>query len=117
MERVIQITITSDRRDALETIARNLLEKRLASCVQILGPMKSLYRWKGKIEETEEWLGIIKTRKILYQKAEEELRRLHHYEVPEIMAFEADAILPDYSQWVTDETLTTPWEASHETEG
>jgi periplasmic divalent cation tolerance protein len=106
MEEIIQITTTSDRRDALETIARHLLENRLASCVQILGPMKSLYRWKGKIEEAEEWLGVIKTRKALYRKVEEELRRFHHYDVPEIVAFEVETALPDYSRWVVEETLS-----------
>ena len=105
MQGIIHITTTSDRRDALETIARHLLEKRLASCVQILGPMKSLYWWKGKIEETEEWLGIIKTRKALYRRVEGELRQLHHYEVPEIVAFEAENVLPDYGRWVAEETL------------
>ncbi len=104
MKGIIHITTTSDNKESLEKIARGLLEDRLASCVQILGPMKSLYWWKEKITESDEWLGIIKTRKDLYKRVEERIKEQHHYELPEIIAFEADNGLPAYGNWVLAET-------------
>jgi periplasmic divalent cation tolerance protein len=104
---IIQISTTSDNKEFLEEIARSLLQQKLASCVQIVGPIRSLYRWKGHIVEADEWLGIIKTRKTLYKKVEGEIRARHHYELPEIIAFEADLCLPAYGRWVIDETAET----------
>jgi periplasmic divalent cation tolerance protein len=66
--------------------------------------MKSLYWWKGRVTESDEWLAIIKTRKELYPRVEEKIRQEHHYELPEIIAFEADDGLPAYGRWVMDET-------------
>jgi periplasmic divalent cation tolerance protein len=83
---------------------KTFVDKRLASCAQILGPMKSIYWWKGKMEETEEWLCILKTRKSLYPAVEEELRRLHPYELPEIIGMPIDHCLRGYAKWVVDET-------------
>lgn len=104
MKGIIHITTTSDNREFLEKIARTLLQRKLASCMQIVGPIRSLYRWKGRIVEADEWLGIIKTRKGLYKKVEDEIKSRHHYELPEIIAFEADMGLPAYGKWVIDET-------------
>ena len=106
MEEVIQITTTADRRETIEAIARSLVEKRLASCAQILGPITSIYRWKGKVEETTEWLCLIKTRKTLYMEAEAEIRRLHPYELPEITAAGIPQGLSRYMEWVLDETAS-----------
>jgi len=104
MEPIITITTTSDDREALEKIGRHLLTKRLIACVQIVGPIKSLYWWKGAVEETSEWLAIMKSRKSLYVQVEAEVRSLHSYEVPEITAVELSNVLPDYDKWVRTET-------------
>ncbi len=104
MEELIQITTTADRKEAVELIGRTLVEKRLASCAQIVGPMKSIYRWKGKVEETQEWLCVIKSRRSLYGEIEAEIGRLHAYEVPEIVAVTIETGLPAYLKWVLDET-------------
>jgi len=105
MEPIITITTTSDDREALEKIGRHLLAKRLIACIQIVGPIKSLYWWKGAMEEVGEWLGIMKSRKSLYAEVEAEIRSLHAYEVPEITAVELSDVLPDYDRWVRTETL------------
>jgi periplasmic divalent cation tolerance protein len=104
MEEAVQITTTADNRETIEKIGRSLVEKRLASCAQVLGPIKSIYRWKGKIEETEEWLCLIKSRKSLSKDVEAEILRLHPYELPEITVTIIDGGLAGYIQWVVDET-------------
>lgn len=104
MEPIITITTTTDNREALEKIGRHLVASRLVACIQIIGPVKSIYWWKDKVEETEEWLGIMKTRKSLYARVEAEIRTLHAYELPEIVAFEASDMLLPYREWVRNET-------------
>ena len=105
MKGIIQIITTMNSKETIERIGRQLLEKRLVSCVQIMGPIKSIYRWKGRIEEKEEWLCVIKSRKSFYKVIEREIKRLHTYEVPEIIAIEIDNVLPEYSRWVMEETI------------
>lgn len=104
MEEILHITTTADKKETVETIGRSLVERRLASCAQIMGPIKSIYRWKGNVKETEEWVCVIKSRKSLYEKIEEEIRRLHPYELPEILAVGIENALPAYVKWVLDET-------------
>ena len=106
MEPIIMVTTTTDGREALESIGRHLLAKRLIACIQIVGPIRSLYWWKGDIEEADEWLGVMKSRKSLYPQLEAEIRSLHPYEVPEIAAVELGAALPAYDNWVRAETGT-----------
>jgi periplasmic divalent cation tolerance protein len=105
MESIITITTTTDNREALEKIGRHLLAGRLIACVQIIGPIRSIYWWKEKIEETEEWLGEMKTRKSLFSRVEAEIRTLHAYEVPEITAVETAYISHAYAEWVMKETI------------
>jgi periplasmic divalent cation tolerance protein len=76
MEQIVTITTTTDSREALEKMGRHLLTKRLIACIQIIGPIKSLYWWKGNMEEADEWLGIMKSRKSLYTRIEAEIRSL-----------------------------------------
>ncbi len=104
MESILTITTTTDDREALEKIGRHLLEKRLIACIQIVGPIRSLYWWKGIMEETSEWLGIMKSRKSLYKQVEEQIRNLHTYEVPEIVAVEVSTMLASYCDWVLEDT-------------
>ena len=104
MEPIITITTTTDKKEALEEMGRLLLKQRLIACIQVVGPIKSLYWWKGDIEEADEWLGLMKSRKSLYARIEAEIRRLHSYEVPEIVAVELSDVLPAYGDWVRTET-------------
>jgi len=104
MTGIINITTTGDNRDIIEDIGKKLVEMRLAACAQIAGPIKSIYRWKGKMEEAEEWYCILKSTENLYKKAEEAILKLHPYELPEITAVRIEDALPEYVQWVMDET-------------
>lgn len=101
---VIQIITTGDSKDLMERIGRCLVEKRLASCAQIGGPIKSIYRWKENIEEAEEWTCTLKSTQALYREIEAEIKSLHTYKTPEIIAFAIDQTLPEYRNWVTQET-------------
>ena len=104
MNDIIQIITTIDSKEAAEKIGRQLVVKRLASCAQIVGPIKSIYWWKGQVKEAEEWQCIMKSRKGLYKKIEEGIKNLHPYELPEIIAIEIDHALTGYAGWVLDET-------------
>jgi periplasmic divalent cation tolerance protein len=104
MKEVIQVSTTTEKREDAIRIARDLVEKRLAACVQVIGPVRSMYWWKGQIEETDEWLCLMKTRTDLYRKLEKTLRAIHPYEVPEITAQPIVAGSRSYLQWINEET-------------
>lgn len=98
------ITTVSKKTDA-EKIAKYLIDKRLGACAQIAGPLKSIYRWKGKIETAKEFVCVIKTRKSLYKKVEKQIKKLHPYEVPEIIAIPITESSKDYLEWLSDNTI------------
>jgi periplasmic divalent cation tolerance protein len=104
MEDVVIITTTAVERRVLEEIAEDLLADRLVACVQILGPLRSLYWWKGRVEEADEWMAVMKTRESLYTTVEEAITRLHPYEVPQIVAVKPAGLAPPYHRWVCEET-------------
>ncbi|HIJ85509.1 MAG: uncharacterized protein HW380_1507 [Magnetococcales bacterium] len=87
-----------------ETIARGLVEKRLAACVHIFFAGTSVYRWEGQIHQGEEWSLMIKTRRKKLKKAMKELRKLHPYDVPEMIVTPIMAGSRDYLSWVDSET-------------
>jgi periplasmic divalent cation tolerance protein len=103
MGRYIQVLTTTDKREDAEKIARILLEMRLAGCVQVVGPVSSLYWWKGEIEQAEEWLCIIKSREDLYGELEKTIRENHSYETPEIIAVQIVSGDRSYFEWMDAE--------------
>ena len=84
-------------------VARGLLERRLAACVTITPGVQSLYHWQGAIEESAEWGLTIKTRRELFPALEAELRRLHSYQVPELVAVPVVDGSADYLAWMDKE--------------
>lgn len=96
----IQVVTTISGKRGAEKIAKAVINKRLAACVQIAGPIKSIYRWKGKIETAKEWVCVIKTRKNLYKKVERTIKKIHPYEIPEIIAVPIAAANKDYLKWI-----------------
>jgi periplasmic divalent cation tolerance protein len=100
MPEYIQVVTTTAQREDAERIARTLVEKRLAACVQVLGPIASTYRWHSAIETGEEWQCWAKTRRELYGAVEAAIRRLHPYEAPEILALAVVAGGKDYLAWI-----------------
>jgi len=100
----IQISTTLPERPQADEISRQLIDQRLAACVQVSGPQGSHYRWQGKIEHSEEWLLTAKARAEDFAAVAESIRRLHPYEVPEIIAVEIAAVSADYQRWLVDAT-------------
>jgi len=96
------VTTTAERKDA-DRIALALVEERLAACVQVTGPIQSTYRWRGAIESAQEWQCWAKTRRDLYERVEQAIRRLHPYEVPEILAIPILAGSASYLAWLDGE--------------
>jgi periplasmic divalent cation tolerance protein len=84
-------------------IARHLVQSRLAACVAVSAEQKSVYHWKGAIEETSEWGLTIKTSRALFPELQRELRRLHSYEVPELLALPVVDGDADYLAWMDRE--------------
>jgi periplasmic divalent cation tolerance protein len=107
MTNYVQMITTTDSRAAADKIAETLVKEKLAACVQVSGPISSTYEWQGKIENTEEWYCVIKTRESLYGKAEEAIKAVHTYEVPEIIALPITAGNPAYLAWIDEVTLST----------
>ncbi len=83
-----------------ERIARALVEKGLVACVNILAPMRSIYKWHGQIEDTSEYLLIIKAARERFPEIRDRLRCLHPYELPEIIAVPIADGLPEYLAWL-----------------
>ena len=87
-----------------QALAKLLVEERLAACVNILAPARSVYRWQGKLEDTEEVPLLIKTTALRYAELESALRAHHPYELPEIIAIPLSHGLPGYLAWLEAET-------------
>jgi len=104
MKSYIQVSTTTETREQAQTIAQHLVEAKLAACVQILGPITSIYRWKGKVENAQEWLCLIKTKDELFDKVETAIKNLHPYETPEIIAIQIVKGSKEYLQWISEKT-------------
>jgi len=104
MKSYIQITTTTETKEQAQTIAQHLVDKKLAACIQIVGPITSIYRWKGKVENTPEWFCLIKTKDELFNKVETVIKSLHPYEIPEIIAVPIVKGSKEYLQWIGEET-------------
>ncbi|MBN1835558.1 MAG: divalent-cation tolerance protein CutA [Spirochaetales bacterium] len=96
---IVATTTTPTRRDA-ELLARTLVERRLAACVQIVDPIRSVYRWDGAIHDEPEVLLIIKSLEALLPAVEAVLKELHPYEVPELIAVPAASGSSAYLRWI-----------------
>ena len=103
MNKVIQITTTCDQREALERLAAQLIENRLAACVQIAGPIQSVYRWKGSIEKSDEWICTIKTFDRCSEEVVDTILNQHPYDVPEIITGEITGTHAAYHQWMCEQ--------------
>ncbi len=89
-------------------IAQAVTEECLAACVNIVPGITSVYRWKGEVEEAQEFLLIIKTRTRLVPDLQQRLQELHSYEVPELITVPVTGGLPAYLAWIGEETSATP---------
>jgi periplasmic divalent cation tolerance protein len=102
MPDIIQIVTTIDDREAAERMGKRLVGERLVACCQIVGPIRSIYRWKGNVEEADEWYCVMKTSHP-YRQVEGAIKRLHPYEFGD-RRHPVSTALPDYARWVESET-------------
>lgn len=98
----VQVSTTLAIREQAETLARRLVDARLAACVQIVGPIASVYRWKGEVSRDEETLLLIKSRRDLVPSIAELFREAHPYEVPELIAAEVVDGGASYLEWLAE---------------
>jgi len=98
------VFITTSSYDEARKIADALVVQKKAACVNIVPKANSLFRWKGKIEEAEESLMVVKTRAELFPDVASMVKSIHSYEVPEIIALPIVEGNPDYLSWLKEET-------------
>jgi periplasmic divalent cation tolerance protein len=104
MREFIVVYVTAGSLDEADRLARGLVEERLAACVNRIGPIQSVYRWEGKLEQSEEHLLIIKTERDLFSALEKRVRELHTYSVPEIVALPIIDGSQEYLRWLGEQT-------------
>jgi periplasmic divalent cation tolerance protein len=98
------VMTTTDKRKVADAIAKSLVKKRLAACVQVLGPITSTFTWKSKLGTGKEWLLLIKSRGSAYKKIEKEITRIHNYELPEIIQVPITTGSTGYLKWIDEST-------------
>jgi periplasmic divalent cation tolerance protein len=102
----MQVVTTVDSEESGERLARGIVDARLAACVQIVGPIRSLYWWQGSIDDTRETQLIIKTTSECLTALEVYIKENHSYETPEIIATEISWGSREYLDWISAETRT-----------
>lgn len=101
MQPIYQIILcTCPDRESAEKIARQLINDKIAACINILPGITSIYTWQGNIETEQEHLLLIKTRKDRFQAIEKSIQTSHPYEIPEIIAIPVENGLAEYMQWI-----------------
>jgi len=100
----IVVFITASKEQEAATIARALVEDRLAGCVNIVKNIRSIYSWEGKIEDEREVLMIAKTKKKLFKPLVKKVKEIHSYSVPEVIAVPVTEGSADYLKWLKNVT-------------
>lgn len=104
MAEYVVVLVTVGSRKEGEAMARALVEEKLAACVNILGPVTSIFSWKEKLCKEREALLVIKTRRALFKTLATLIKAMHSYEVPEIIALPIEEGWPQYLRWIAEET-------------
>ena len=102
MPDAVVILVTAGSEAEAELIAKALVEEQLAACVNILSPVRSVYRWEGKVSDDREWLLLIKTRAERFAAVETKVKALHSYQVPEVIALPIVAGAEGYMRWLRE---------------
>jgi len=104
MEEAIIVFVTCGSEEEASKISNSLIEKRLAACANIISPIRSIYRWEGKIWDEKEYLIIIKTKRSNFEELEKEIKSLHSYSVPEVVALRISEGSIPYLNWIFEST-------------
>jgi len=100
----IVVFVTCGSEDEALEIARALVQEKFAACANMVSPLRSIYRWEGKICDEKEWLLVIKTRQSLFEDLAKRVKAIHSYSVPEIIALPIAEGLPAYLTWISENT-------------
>ena len=103
-KKFIMVMVMCSSRSEARKMAGSLLTKKLVACANIVDGIESRFWWKGKIDRANETLLIVKTKKANFKKIEAEVKKMHSYEVPEIIAVPIAAGSKDYLDWIEDST-------------
>ena len=103
-EEFVVVLVTAGSADEATRLARALVEERLAACANVIGPIRSIYRWEGAVEEADEHLLILKARGADVPALEGRVRTLHTYAVPEVLALPVRAGSAPYLAWLAEAT-------------
>ena len=103
-----QVTTAVAEEAAAAEMADTVVAERLAACAQVLGPVRSSFRWEGNLRIAHEWLVVAKTTDARVPELTSRIRTLHRYEVPEIVTLAIAAGDPEYLRWIRDETTPIP---------
>jgi periplasmic divalent cation tolerance protein len=101
-DKIVVLSTCASAEEA-ERLARRVIDDRLAACVNVLSPVRSFYRWKGEIEDSAEWLLIIKSTRDKFDGLRAALESAHTYEVPEVIAIPIVEGSPNYLSWIERE--------------
>src|SRR4030043_1126702 len=104
MSNPIVVLVTCGSEEEALKIANALVEAHLAACVNLVAPIRSIYRWDGKIWDEKEWLLIIKTEKQRFEELEKKVKSLHSYPVPEIISLPITEGSSAYLNWIRENT-------------
>ena len=102
-ESIVVLVTCGSEEEALK-ISRSLVEDHLAACINLVSPVRSIYRWEGKICDEKEWLLIIKSQKNRFEELEKRVKSLHSYSVPEIISLSIVEGSGSYLQWLEEMT-------------
>jgi uncharacterized protein involved in tolerance to divalent cations/ADP-ribose pyrophosphatase YjhB (NUDIX family) len=108
MQEFIVVYVTAGSADEADRLARSLVDERLAACVNRIKSVQSVYRWQGKVEQSEEELLIIKTSRDRFALLEKRVRELHSYSVPEVIALPVIEASSDYLKWLKGQVTAGP---------
>lgn len=98
----VVVFVTAGTAEEGRRIGRALVEQELAACVNVTSPIRSLYRWKGKVADDQEVLLVIKTSRALFDRVRREVEKLHSYQVPEVLCLPVIDGSPNYLNWLAE---------------
>jgi periplasmic divalent cation tolerance protein len=103
-ERVVQVQVAHDDKEALNAMIAVLVDERLIACGQLVGPISSTFVWEGSTQSTQEWLALLKTSERALDRLVARVAEMHSYDVPEILVIEVAGGYEPYLKWVSERT-------------
>jgi periplasmic divalent cation tolerance protein len=104
----ILVLTTAGSKEEARKLARGLVERLLAACVNIIPRVDSIYRWEGEVEEAQEWLLVIKTTSGAFERVRDAIKELHSYELPECIWVSIENGNAEYLAWIGDSVKDKP---------